>query len=409
MQARVRVLNTAEGDIIHDHTLTFLENAGIHIEDDVLRRSMALKGCTIEGNRVRIPRSLIQQSLGARTPQATAGKTYNGTGWDLPSVIDLANDKIRPFDVNDFVDTVRLCETLPQIDMVTLPSIRQDFSLRKALVIAEQYTAKPIWCSCLTRQDAHALLTAANKAKEKRPYTAILPLDTPLIFARAWTDCLSILAQGNIQIAPVVTVTAGNLDEAIIITHATLLAVQWLLFCLSNDGTIVYGCRLRGGCRSQPMMLPVFSQLAQKNGFSSLLRAGSQQTRALHQWESWECYVLHQLLNQIAGFTYCLWLGESERGKVFSLPDLMLDCDTLSYLQKYTQTYPSDQKASLLATIDEAGPGGHFLPSTQTVNTGDHLPAILSDQCLPNDDYAYAKERVNTILAATYSAGNDRS
>jgi len=84
-----------------------------------------------EGNRVRIPPGLVEWALsivpkrvvlcnrnGDRAMPLERNNVFFGPGSDCPYILDPRTGERRPGTLQDIVDTIRVCDALPNIDFL---------------------------------------------------------------------------------------------------------------------------------------------------------------------------------------------------------------------------------------------------------------------------------------------------
>src|SRR5512138_1169080 len=135
-----RKLSDEKLDRIHAASLEIMERTGMRLLEPRAVELLKQKGATVEdGNRVRIPRALVDWAL-ATAPKQTVlhdrhgrdamvlegNNMYFGTGSDCPNVIDLYTGERRPGTLQDIVEATRVCDALPNIDFLMSFCIAND-------------------------------------------------------------------------------------------------------------------------------------------------------------------------------------------------------------------------------------------------------------------------------------------
>jgi trimethylamine---corrinoid protein Co-methyltransferase len=139
--APLQVLSEAEIRQIHEATVDLLEHTGVKILGQRMLAFLREKGLPVDAERgmVRFPRACLEEALarvpaqfevcdregrplyllGDGTPRVAAG--HNAVFW-----VDSETRQTRPSTVADVAGFARLCEQLPNIDMIGLPVMPQD-------------------------------------------------------------------------------------------------------------------------------------------------------------------------------------------------------------------------------------------------------------------------------------------
>src|SRR5512146_3332289 len=135
-----RKLSDAKLESIHAASLEILEHTGVRLFEpravDMLKR----RGAMVEdGNRVYIPRNLVEWALCTAPKQASlynrhgdeamllqGHNVFYGTGSDCPNVIDLRTGERRPGMLQDILEDTIVCDALPNIDFLMSFCIAND-------------------------------------------------------------------------------------------------------------------------------------------------------------------------------------------------------------------------------------------------------------------------------------------
>jgi trimethylamine--corrinoid protein Co-methyltransferase len=159
---RLRVLQKEETRRTHETVLRILREIGLAIHDAETRSRLKALGCRETGDGfLRFSEELVHQAL-STAPQRMVlynreGHVALDTGDTIPrfspglgclNVLDYRTDTHRPCVVQDIVDTARVCERLPRIDLVfslgdpsDVPPQEEALETVRALV---EHTSKPV-------------------------------------------------------------------------------------------------------------------------------------------------------------------------------------------------------------------------------------------------------------------------
>jgi len=165
--ARFTVLSDAEIRAIHDATLGVLATCGVKLLSLRMLDLLKAKGLPVdrETRTVRFPRAVLEDALARIPPRIELfdreGKPAFVLGDGVPKIaaghnavfwLDSDTGATRPSRVADVERFARLCEQLPQIDMIGIPVMPQDVktpraTLLHAVVATAQNSRKPIFFS----------------------------------------------------------------------------------------------------------------------------------------------------------------------------------------------------------------------------------------------------------------------
>ncbi|OGV72878.1 MAG: hypothetical protein A3K19_32475 [Lentisphaerae bacterium RIFOXYB12_FULL_65_16] len=139
--APLQVLSGTEMQSIHSATVDILETTGVEVLSPHLLELLHAKGLPVDAaaRRVRFPRAALEDAL-AKVPRSFAVFDRDGTpaftlGDGTPRVaaghnavfwLDSETGQTRPSRVQDVERFARLCEQLPEIDMIGIPVMPQD-------------------------------------------------------------------------------------------------------------------------------------------------------------------------------------------------------------------------------------------------------------------------------------------
>jgi len=146
--------------LIHDASLEILERTGVEMYYQPARDLLKSAGCNVKGNRVRIPRYLIERALRTAPNQILmynrqgkpamrlGGRVSSyGTGSDCLNILDHRSNQRRKAALQDVVDGIRVADALPQIDFIMSMFLPNDVGAGKELRQMEvmlTHSSKPI-------------------------------------------------------------------------------------------------------------------------------------------------------------------------------------------------------------------------------------------------------------------------
>ena len=126
---------------IHQASLAILERTGVQVEEPEALRLFTEAGTDVDGNRVRLPQSLIEDTLdkapsrvvlAGRNPDndliLEGARVHIGTGGAALQVLDLETSKIRKAVLRDVADMARIVDALDNIHFYLIPIYPTDMS-----------------------------------------------------------------------------------------------------------------------------------------------------------------------------------------------------------------------------------------------------------------------------------------
>jgi len=143
VQPRITVLNLDQIELVHKHSLRILSSVGVRVDSDRAREvfARAAGSSAIEGDRVRIPRELVEWALEVAPPTVDifdrlgnlafslgSDRTRFGIGVTTLYCQDPETDEVVPFARKHMEMAVRLGNALPHFDVISTVGIIQDVS-----------------------------------------------------------------------------------------------------------------------------------------------------------------------------------------------------------------------------------------------------------------------------------------
>ena len=126
---------------IHEASLAILERTGVQVEEPEALRLFTEAGTDVDGNRVRLPQSLIEDTLdkapsrvvlAGRNPDndliLEGARVHIGTGGAALQVLDLETSKIRKAVLRDVARMARIVDALDNIHFYLIPIYPTDMS-----------------------------------------------------------------------------------------------------------------------------------------------------------------------------------------------------------------------------------------------------------------------------------------
>jgi len=294
----------AELDTLADVIFEVLERTGVKVLGGAAADALVAAGAEREGDRVRIPRRLVERALES-APQSFAlheadgrpaieldGRHVSfGTGSDTPNVRDVATGERRPATLADIADAARVCDALPGIDFV--------MSLGPATLAGSVVVGA---AECLSGLVIHQLA---------RP-------GAPFIFGIV----------GSVMDMRTTVSAYGGAEFCLLNALATALG--------HHLGLPVFGT---GGCTDAK----VLDGQAAVEIATSLAAAHAAATDLVHD------------------------IGYLESGQTASLPAVVLADEIIRHLRRAERGVKIDPERLALDAIDRIGPGGHFIDDEHTV------------------------------------------
>ena len=281
---RFSVVEQADIELIHEHSLRVLEETGIVLHYPPARELLREHGAQVDEGRewARLPRGLVEGALASAPRQVTVhgqddpdrdcvlvkdGGRYGRTATGLNWIVDHGAATRRPVTEQDVVNWARVIQASPQIHVAgslcdqAEPS--KSAEVRSAATML-QHTDKPFMFSAFSGEGMRwlARLTEAVQTEARRPRLMVLSsVNSPLTYG--WGQCEAALASAEVGIpvcfnsssiagATGPVTLAGNIVQ----TNAEMLAALTVIQLHRPGAPVVYA--------AHPMVMDM------KTGMSSI-------------------------------------------------------------------------------------------------------------------------------------------
>ncbi len=404
----MQVLSESEIKQIHEATIDILTNCGVRIENSAMRDFLKSKGVSVDDDSfiVRFTQAQINQALstvpasfdvfnrdgelaftiGDGIPKVAAG--HNAVFW-----ADSESGRTRSSTVNDVECFARICEQLPNIDMIGVPVMPQDIPNAQASLIygvsaCVRNSKKPIFFST-DRPDVNRgcieLLRTAFKGDLADQCYGICQLSptSPLYWESSVLEAvmdtvergvpLAVLPEPNAGVsapytlAGLVTVNNAECLSGIIMIqmlkpgHKVLYANSWTTTDMRTGSALVGSvetsiCRIAG------------TQLAKFYNIPCHTTAPNSDNHAHDEQNSWE-KTISQLTSIASGTDLIVNCGMFATGMTCSHEQLVMDHEITAICRRLARGMQVDADTVALDVIKSIGPRGEsYLTTDHTMD-----------------------------------------
>lgn len=398
-----RKLSDEKLEKINAASLEILERTGVRLYEPRALEVLKRKGVQAEdGNRVRIPRALVEWALSTAPRQARlynrrgqeamvlqGRNMYYGTGSDCPNVIDLRTGERRPGTLHDIVEATTVCDALPNIDFLMSFCIANDLDPqtydRHQMRAMLAHSIKPIlfvtldFAGCVDAIRMAEAVAGGVEALRSRPLCACyINVSNALRHNQEALQKLLFMAEKALPTTytPVVLrgatgpVTAAG---AIALANAGELA-GLVIAQIAREGTPVI---LTGGvndmlemrsaidCYSDPTNRVMLVELAHRYGLPIFGLTGCSDAKLPDQQAAAEA-ALSILLESLAGAQMAHDVGYLDSGMTNSIEQIVICDEIIAYTRHFMKELQVDAETLALDVIDKIGPDGDFVSSPHT-------------------------------------------
>jgi trimethylamine--corrinoid protein Co-methyltransferase len=399
------VLSAEEMARIHEASLAVLEKTGLALNHPRAQEALAAHGARISDDRRRVflPPALVEKML-ARAPREflcaardprydltmKQGRTYARQGGGPIIHFDLRDQSQRPLTMKDAVDSVRLVNALPHIDMPSTIS-PQDIEVATydvaTVKMTLENTRKHFWA--LTTGASHlrwelelaAASVGGRENLKKRPIlSGVFCVIAPLRFPADEIDRLILCGEYGVHVMTPVTVLmggsapytlAGSLTQmnaeflgSVAIAQSLCPGIgQWYYTLLQfldmkNGRSLTHGPELM-------TLGAAGAQLARRYGLPSLantlLSGDCQPHQVMFQ------YGINVLMGLLGGVTLQAGAGSLECGNLYSHQSLVILDEMLDYLKFFRQGPDITPETLAVEDIAARSEKGEYLSSPLTL------------------------------------------
>jgi trimethylamine---corrinoid protein Co-methyltransferase len=421
--AQFRVLSDNQIEDLHLATLEILRRTGVRIYSEEGVELLRKAGANIsDGNRCRIPPSLVEWAIRAAPPSVTLfsrdgnpalrledHRSYFGTGPSVPNIIDPYSGERRPVVRSDVANVAMLCDALPNIDFVMSLGVVSDCP--EGLADREEFAAmvlntnKPIvgWAYEVEGYadilDMGTAVRGSLEELQSRPFFALFSMSTPpLQHSQHAMDQLIFAAEHNM---PAAFASAPMMGASVPIPSASSIAIvnaevlsALLVSQLKREGApFICG----GGAHPldmRAMVLPyaapeaiqnyaAVAELAHHYHLPNWGYAGTGDSKVFDEQAVLEG-ALTTVIAGLSGANLVHCIGTIESGLATSLELVVAMDELLSMMKPLIRGIEINDETLALDLIDQVGPGGDFLGTDHTLQHYKDLwyPSILDRRVL---------------------------
>lgn len=404
---RYKPLSEIQVQQIHNASLQILERTGVKVNDPQVLHLFQEIGADVEEDRVRLPSRLVEDAvdkapssiiLAGRDPEndllLEGARVYLGTGGAALKVLDLEDGKIRSAVLHDVADMARVVDALYNIHFYLIPIYPTDLPL-KSVEINKFYqaitnTTKHVQAGMYTIEGirdvvemSEKIVGGANELRQ-RPIVSFITswMVSPLTFATGVTRLLMEVCRQGI---PVVLSSAPTAGLTAPVTLAGLLAQlnAEQLAGLALTQMIQPGCPvllgpvpgtsdLRSGkylggsvedglCNAAITQMahyykiPIYNSAGLTDSKIPDIQAGIEKAQSVMQVALAGANFIHHAA------------GLLEDMSTIAYEQFVIDNELLGMAMRAVKGIQVDGETLALDTIDNVGPGGHYLIEKHTL------------------------------------------
>jgi trimethylamine--corrinoid protein Co-methyltransferase len=401
----IRILSDEDVHSIYGSSLKILEDTGIKLMAPEAVELLSAHGCSVDGDRVRIPPEVVEKAVES-TPSVftlydrrgeqgfeVGGMSVRfGTGPTTPNTLDFTTGKRRPTTVRDVEDAARVCDALDNIDWIMPLGSAQDVPAKVADVhefeATVTNTTKPIAFICSDAQGIRDVVAMAAAARgtgpslTERPFVLAFPEPIcPLVHPKDAVEQILVAAELGIPLAyypsPMSGATAP-VTMAGMLALATADALTGLVVAqLKSPGTpVVLGFaanimdmatgNLCHGFAEMSLAVAAHGEIMRAKRIPSWGIAGLSDSKIVDEQAAVES-AFSCLMNGLAGLNMVHDVGYMEMGMSGSVEMVVLSNEVIGMVRRVLAGIDVSEETIALDLVRKIGPGGNFLAEEHTV------------------------------------------
>lgn len=413
-----QVFSEKEIKAVNEASLDILEKTGLLIESKMVRALLMENGAVCEGDRVRFPRSLVNDciSKNKKTIQMTDrngkdafvigdGSVRFAGGHNAVFVMQDETGERRNSTIKDVEDYAKICEQLEDIDIAGVPLNPSDVPpktmLTHAVAAMMRHTKKPVYFSSESKEVNLSIIELAKAStgfdsfKERSSMISQLSTTSPLYWETGAVESVVECARAGMPLAwlpqPISGLTSPYTVAGHITVHNTEVLSAVVITHLVNPGTPqIYGAAWTSydmrysnvviGRPEEALMRIAGAQMAHYYNMPSHSIGPDADSNIDDEQLGWE--KMMSLLAAISGGNDLIVnSGMFGTGMTFTNEQLLLDNEMNRFAKRMTLGIEVNEDTIARDLISNIGPRGDYLSSDHTLKylrTGEHVePSII--------------------------------
>jgi trimethylamine---corrinoid protein Co-methyltransferase len=264
------LLTQEQVERVHEASLEILEEVGLKVRYEPAREVFAKHGCSVDGERVKFPREVVEKYRKLAPPKFTFhardpkfDKTIPDdspvivTASSAPDIIDPVTGRERRAESGDIARIAHLINELPAYDMFSISTLAEDapkdqFTISR-LYPALKYCLKPIRTTTTDHKDTLAVMEMAyivaggKEAYRNHPFLThhYCPTVSPLSMDNLSTENVMYFAGEGLPVYPTIVPNAGltspmSMAGTLVQGNAEYLATVTLMQMVKEGTPTIY-------------------------------------------------------------------------------------------------------------------------------------------------------------------------
>src|SRR5688572_4937932 len=401
------LLTQEQVERIHDAALEILEDVGLKVRYEPARDLFAKHGCSVDGERVKLPRAVVEKyrsmypasfTFHGRDPKFDKTIPQDSpvivTASSAPDIIDPVTGQERRAESSDIARIAHLINELPGYDMFSISTLADDapadqFTISR-LYPAIKYCLKPIRVTTTDRKDTHSMMEMAytvaggEAAYKEHPFLThhYCPVVSPLTMDNLSTENVMYFVGEGLPVYPTIVPNAGltspmSMAGTLVQGNAEFLAAATLMQMVKEGTPLIYAtlgtvADMRSGAYTSGaiecgMLHMAFAQIARFynvpcGGYVGLTNSKVNDAQAGYETG------MSGIAGILGGMDMFNIGGLIDALKTFDFAKAVIDDEMAQMMKRMKHGISFNDEDLALDLIKQIGPGGSFITAKHTIS-----------------------------------------
>ena len=392
---------------IHEASLEILQETGMKVRYEPARELFANHGCSVDGERVKFPREIVEKyrkmappsfTFHARDPKFEKTIPRDSpvivTASSAPDIIDPVTGKERRAESADIARIAHLINELPGYDMFSISTLADDapkdqFTISR-LYPALKYCLKPIRATTTDHKDTLTMMEMAyivaggEEAYKEHPFLThhYCPTVSPLTMDVLSTQNVMFFAGEGLPVYPTIVPNAGltspmSMAGTLVQGNAEYLATCTLMQMVKEGTPTIYAtlatvADMRTGAYTSGaiecgMLHMAFAQLARFYHVPCGSYIGLTNSKLNDAQAGYETG-MSSMGGLVGGLDMFNIGGLIDALKTFDFAKAVIDDEVAQMLKRVKRGISFNDDDLAVDLIKEIGPGGSYIVAKHTIN-----------------------------------------
>jgi trimethylamine---corrinoid protein Co-methyltransferase len=401
------LLSQEQVEKIHDASLEILEETGLKVRYEPARELFKKHGCSVDEERVRFPRALVEKyrkmvppsfTFHARDPKFDKTIPQDSpvivTASSAPDIIDPVTGQERRAESRDIAQIAHLINELPGYDIFSISTLADDapadqFTISR-LYPSIKYCLKPIRVTTTDMQDTLSVMEMAymvaggQDAYKERPFLThhYCPVVSPLTMDKLSTENVMFFAKEGLPVYPTIVPNAGltspmSMSGTLVQGNAEFLSALVLMQMVKEGTPTIYAtlgtvADMRSGAYTSGaiecgMLHMAFAQMARfynvpAGGYVGLTNSKVNDAQAGYETG------MSGIAGLLGGMDMFNIGGLIDALKTFDFAKAVIDDEVAQMMKRMKRGISFSDDDLGVDLIKEIGPGGSFITVKHTIS-----------------------------------------